>query len=372
MMRSLAITLGLGLFVTESVAMAAFFGVNTSHLRARCEKNPQGPSYGKNTCRCVGIDNLKGYYAKQVNFRHVQYDAETGASCAAWDKGKHPECKGGVTPQWCNQEWCYVDPCSCDLEVPPKVTTAGIEYQGGPAYWSYATCGSTDFWSQEDKDACVMQTSKADCEKKSKCAWDGKQCGGVEIVKTCKEGAKKDESVHGQEDCRCIGLGGKDVGKAFLHINDKYVVSYSPNVGATCDAWEMHSHPDCLKDGEKPSWCSNRWCFVDPCKCKTKEPPRTVMPANQAMRYQGKTAYWSYEACGGVDTFSSSHKDMYCSSQKSALDCTMLDKCTWTGKQCLSKEVAEICSAGDHKSGSSFPSTSAAAFILTLGALATM
>merc|ERR1719456_2090024 len=105
----------LGLFCREGAAAGVALSMNASRFRGRCGNNPQGPSYGKNTCRCVGIDNLKGYYATQVNFHHVQYLAETGASCDAWDKTTHPSCRDEtVAPQWCSQEWCYVDPCSCD------------------------------------------------------------------------------------------------------------------------------------------------------------------------------------------------------------------------------------------------------------------
>jgi len=340
MKQNLAITVGFALLATESVVMAAFLGVNTS----RYGKNPHGPSYGKNECRCVGMDNLQGYYATQVNFHHVQYAAETGASCEAWDKGSHPECKGAVPPQWCSQQWCYVDPCSCDLDVLPKPTSTGVEYQGGSAYWSYATCGGTDFFSEENEDACIMQKSEGDCGKNPKCAWDGKQCGGKEVVKTCKEGEKKDEAVYGQEDCRCIGLGGRDIGKAFLHINDKDMVSYSANVGATCQAWENDAHPDCKKDGEKPAWCSAKWCFVDPCKCKAKVPPKAVMPANREMRFQGKTAYWSYNTCGSEDSWSGDHAELqYCPSQKSEAACSKLSKCAWNGEACLGKALVEIC-----------------------------
>jgi len=345
MMQNLAIVLGLGLLTTQTAAISAFLGSNGTQLQVSCaKKNPNSVSYGKDKCRCIGIDNLKGYYASQENFHHVQRTAETGASCSAWDKGMHPECLGTVKPGWCSQEWCYVDPCSCDLDVLPKQTVVGITYQGMPAYWSYNTCGSTDFYSQTmvgAADACVNQKDKATCSKQSKCAWDGKQCGGKEILETCKALAKKDEAVYGQEDCRCVGLGSKDAGKAFMHINEK--VSYDINVGSTCHAWESDSHPDCLKDGDKPSWCSAKWCFVDPCKCKTATPPKAVMPANRYMRFQGKTAYWTYATCGSEDTWSSTHKGMYCAERKTEAKCVELSKCAWNGKSCLGKALVEIC-----------------------------
>merc|ERR1719486_1492425 len=148
MMQNLAITVLLGLLATEGAAMTAFLGMNMSRSGGRCENKPQGSLHGKNECRCVGVNDLKGYFAVQINYRHIQYPADLGASCAAWDQGTHPECKEGVPPQWCTQKWCYVDPCSCNLEVLPKVTSTDIKYQGQPAYYSYTTCGGMDFWSE--------------------------------------------------------------------------------------------------------------------------------------------------------------------------------------------------------------------------------
>jgi len=341
MMQSLVIAVWLGL-VTESTGMSAIVGMNMSHLRGGGSESSDS-AVGKNSCRCIGIDNMKGYYATQVNFHHVQYPAETGASCNAWDKGGHPECKGKLPPQWCDQKWCYVDPCSCELDVLPKQSEAGVKYQGNAAYWSYVTCGGTDFFSSEKKGACVNQKSQGECDQESKCAWDGKQCGGKEVVETCKAAEKKDAAVHGEEDCRCVGLDGRDVGKAFMHINEKDMVAYSANVGSTCSAWESDVHPDCLKDGEKPAWCDAKWCFVDPCKCKTKVAPKAVADYNGAMRFQGKTSYWSYATCGSKDSWSTDQKGEYCPTQKSEAACSKLSKCSWNGKECLGKALVEIC-----------------------------
>lgn len=290
--------------VTKSAGISTF-------LRSNSTNEAAGP-YGKPSCPCVGIDNLKGYYATQQDAYHVQYPAEAGASCSTWDSHgtKHPECRGGFYdgPEWCRQSWCYVDPCNCHLDVLPKMTNAGIEYQGSPAYWSYNTCGGMDFYSQEmNKDACIMQKTESACSKNPDCAWNGELCGGKEAVSTCKNAAKKDESKYGQEDCRCIGIGGRHPGKAFMYINEQDLARYDPNVGSRCEAWEMDAHPQCLKDGEKPGWCSLKWCFVDPCKCKTKVPPKAVSGPNQGMMFQGKLAHWSAETCGNEDTWSSSN-----------------------------------------------------------------
>lgn len=301
--------------------------------------------YGKNKCPCVGIDNLPGYYATNIDYYHTQYPLEAGSSCKAWELGAHPECKDGVlAPDWCSQRWCYVDPCNCELEELPRISVAGVEYQGSAAYWSYETCGFVDFYSKDQSpEACVVQPNQTACAGLSKCAWDGKRCGGKAAIETCKQASQLDESVYGLDDCRCVGLSGKEPGKAWMYIDDEQEVAYPPDVGATCKAWEAETHPDCMKEGETPAWCSTQWCFVDPCKCKTAQPPKMVMEANRFLQFQGKTAFWSPETCGNADTWAADHSGEYCVTQKSENECTQNKRCLWDGKNCLGKALVEIC-----------------------------
>ena len=67
----------------------------------------------------------------------------------SWDAKRHPDCAGDKPAGWCKQEWCYVDPCECDLDVPPKTSSylpSGM-VNGKPVYFSYATCGTSDSYS---------------------------------------------------------------------------------------------------------------------------------------------------------------------------------------------------------------------------------
>jgi len=306
--------------------------------------------YGKSACPCVGIDNLPGVSGATLDDHHVEYTLEAGASCAAWDDGLHPACEsGGAT--WCKQKWCYVDPCNCNIDILPKMTQmqvggkTGVTFKGMPAYWSYATCGGIDYYtSSMSKDACVMQKDAYKCSQNPKCAWDGKRCGGKEAVTSCIERTTLDPITYGEEDCRCVGLGRNGgPGRAYMYINEHTRVKYPPEVGATCKAWEADVHPDCLAGGSRPSWCDQKWCFVDPCKCKASVPPKVVMEANSYMKFQGKTAYWSYATCGSTDTWSSSGAGQYCVNQKSEAACTSMKKCGWTGKECMGIALAEIC-----------------------------
>jgi hypothetical protein len=67
------------------------------------------------------------------------------------------------------------------------------------------------------------------------------------------------------------------------------------------------------------------------------------MEANSAMRFQGKTAYWSYATCGSVNEWSTNMKSKYCVSQTTESGCTAMKKCTWTEGKCLGKAFVEIC-----------------------------
>jgi hypothetical protein len=348
---AVACCLGFLLSAVESAAVDRFKGgflLGANESRRDCKKktsNPGGSTYGKNSCPCVGIDNIEGYFATTVDFYHVQYPLEVGASCAAWEKSLHPKCSEPAAPEWCKQTWCYIDPCQCELDVVPKQTTLGLKFQGETAYWSYATCGGYDFFTADhSENSCISRKDKGSCVQSAECGWDGRQCLGKEALSSCAAKKNIDTATYGREDCRCVGINGHKNGKAMLYIDDTRQAAYPPGVGASCGAWESDTHPDCLKDGPKPSWCGERWCYVDPCKCSGGVPPRTVMEANGDMRYQGKTVYWSYDTCGSKDEWSGSQKEKYCVTQTTEAGCKKLEKCAWTKEgKCIGRAFAEIC-----------------------------
>jgi hypothetical protein len=133
-----------------------------------------------------------------------------------------------------------------------------------------------------------------------------------------------------------------------MYINKTTQEKYPGDVGGSCEAWEKKVHPACLvKSGKPPSWCDQKWCWVDPCKCSIAVPPKPTMKQNQemGMNYHGKTLYWSYATCGGKDSWSSSGAAEYCAAKKDEDSCTALKKCTWTGSSCTETEFAEMCAA---------------------------
>eukprot|EP00403_Amphidinium_massartii_P039288 CAMPEP_0178439602 /NCGR_PEP_ID=MMETSP0689_2-20121128/36252_1 /TAXON_ID=160604 /ORGANISM="Amphidinium massartii, Strain CS-259" /LENGTH=444 /DNA_ID=CAMNT_0020062159 /DNA_START=79 /DNA_END=1410 /DNA_ORIENTATION=- len=151
-------------------------------------------------CRCIGFAGQEGTTEVQIDGESVDYPAEIGGTCEAWDKGLHPECKvqaGEEAPPWCGKSWCFVDPCSCKLEVSPKVSMylPDSTFQGKPIYYSYATCGNKDeYTANNSKTACVNQKTEEDCVAHSKCGWTGEECLGKEIATACGANADSGKS----------------------------------------------------------------------------------------------------------------------------------------------------------------------------------
>jgi len=289
---------------------------------------------GHEGCRCIGIDGLEGEtVATLKDGAKVPYPADLGGRCEAWDLKQHPECKDGSSAPWCKQKWCYVDPCKCkNVGVLPKpsIYIKGAQYKGKPVHFSYATCGGKDSYSSEEEKQQTQQ----------------------DIAKTCA--VKVDSSKWGAETCQCIGISPQP-GTTKVNIKDK-MVAFPADAGAVCNAWENNNHPECDSD-DAPDWCTQEWCYVDPCSCKLPAPPKTssYLPGST---YQGKPIYFSYATCGGKDSWTSGIKNS-CVNQKTHGACEKLDKCAWTGKECLGKELVNVCGLDD-KSASWSPKASVA------------
>lgn len=295
---------------------------------------------GSSKCPCIGLSGVEGEVEVTISDAVVDYPAELGGKCHAWDEKAHPLCKEGSTEAWCAQKWCYVNPCDCDLPVLPKTSSymPGATFQGKPIYYSYATCGGTDtFTAKHYKEACVNQETEASCSGLDKCAWDGQKCFGKELKDKCDR--LQDPWVVGFWGCRCIGLAG--VSGA---VTASGSMSYPAAMGSSCHAWDDDTHPDC-KGSNKPDWCGKNWCYIDPCSCTMPEktPPKLSTYLPGAM-FQNKPLYYSYGTCypGIDDTFTESNPDA-CVNQETQPACVAKPACAWTGERCLGKELAGEC-----------------------------
>jgi len=284
----------------------------------------QPPKYGSPRCPCVGIDNLGGTTDLRVAGETVSYPADVGGRCNAWDEGTSPQCKGGgEVPDFCHQAWCYVDPCNCDVEIPPKPSAymEGAKYQGRPVHYSYHTCSATDTWSSEhNRKPPTPDDLKAMCAK------------------------APDTRKYGKDSCQCVGIDGQE-GEAMVSVGDK-TQAYPADVGASCNTWDDSRHPSCT-GSDAPAWCKQRWCYVDPCLCKAKTPPKESVYIPEAV-WGGRPMYYSYTACGSEDYFVDSQGDTACTQYKDKTACedqTNERWCQWEGARdvCLGKELTVVC-----------------------------
>ena len=63
--------------------------------------------------RCSAIASSDGIIVTLGSVDYT-YDFTYGlGSCGAWDELKPPYCNEGETPEWCFDEWCFVDGDSC-------------------------------------------------------------------------------------------------------------------------------------------------------------------------------------------------------------------------------------------------------------------
>jgi len=296
--------------VLMGLAAAAPMGRSPAGLRAKSLALPvvsrsSGANFGNPKCPCIGFNNIEGTTTVPVDGEEVTYPGDLGARCEAWDDGYEPKhCMEGQSPGtgngWCAQKWCYVDSCNCDLPVLPKpsVYVPEATYQGKPVFFSYQTCGGTDTYTQE-----------------------------VAVV--------------GSHSCRCTGFRDSP-GTIDVQIGGGKTLEYPAEIGSTCTAWDDTRHPDCTGDGEKPSWCGQKWCFVDPCSCNLEVPPKTSSYLPDST-FQGRKIYYSYATCGGKDSWTAENHKAACVNQKSEDGCGKLEKCAWTGTKCLGEELVSEC-----------------------------
>lgn len=153
--------------------------------------------FGKNECKCIGISGEEGASEFMVSGKLMSFPASAGAKCGAWDLESNPVCSGNSTevPAWCAKRWCFVDPCSCSLEVPPKASSylPSAQIGGKSVYFSYGTCGDEDLWTAKNhKHACVNEKSEKVCNTLAKCGWDAtkKVCLGKDLLETCHPASK--------------------------------------------------------------------------------------------------------------------------------------------------------------------------------------
>lgn len=293
--------------------------------------------FGDTNCPCIGFDNIEGETSVEIKDGNddtvtVAYPADLGARCEAWDDDKHPSCKSDKPPKWCNQKWCYVDPCRCSIDVLPKIAVyvPDATYRAKPIFFSYATCGGKDMYSV-----------------------------GVPAV--------------GSPGCRCIGFAGLP-GTTEVTFADDKVVAYPASIGGECQDWDKGFHPEC-KGKDQPSWCKANWCYVDPCSCDL---PDGAVPKISAYlpeaTFTGKNLYYSYETCKDKDTWTKKGNPNACVNQDTKEKCGNNPRCAWAGERCLGTELVNhpLCVDDSAEKKEKEKSAAASSRALSLASLAAL
>jgi len=243
-----------------------------SSLGSDAIEEPTQSKYGTDGCECIGIDGKEGSTVGTFKGgKTVSFPADVGNSCDAWDAGKNPACVGDSPPDWCTKKWCYVDPCTCSLSVPPKPSDMfpKATYHGRSLYYSYATCGAKDSYSGDSK------TTKAK----------------VLIEKECATPPAATKNI-GKSACLCAAIADRS-GTTIMNYGGP--VTFDGCVGSFCSPWDKGTNPKCVGDSP-PDWCSQSWCYVDPEACDISTAP-SVSKAMIGATIQGGPLYFSYATC---------------------------------------------------------------------------
>jgi len=109
---------------------------------------------------------------------------------------------------------------------------------------------------------------------------------------------------YGGEDCPCIGIDVSNSIKPFAAIAVHDTVSgtvgdFPPELGTSCKNWDMESNPACAGENP-PAFCKERWCYVDPCNCKTETHDLSASTYLPTWKYHKKPLHFSYSTCGAT------------------------------------------------------------------------
>lgn len=286
-----------------------------------------GHRFGSASCPCIGFDNISGSTLVLSGSTKLQYPADVGAHCAAWDDDRDPfSCKDnqhpGIGKGWCAQQWCFVDPCNCDLPLEPKASTylPDAQYQGKPLYYSYATCGGDEHNSIKAKHVEAEKPIWSVCEKNV-----------------------YDLGAWGKQECKCIGIGGV-TGTTNFTVGGKRL-AVPAETGTKCASWDLQNNPECSESNtDLPGWCVKQWCFVDPCSCSLAVSPKqsTYLPHASV---DGRAVYYSYETCNSGDLWTTSNNKYACINQNTSQACTGLYGCGWDAdkQECLGRYPLHEC-----------------------------
>lgn len=139
--------------------------------------------------KCV---NATGLHEKGRNF--TLYPGNYGETCGVYDEPGSASCfdmtqsppvelPASKQADWCGRNWCYVNPCACELNDPTISAYFTSSSGSNDLYYSYATCGDLDTYTAGSDTGntvgnaeCKTAASVANCPT---AAADGGSTGGT-------------------------------------------------------------------------------------------------------------------------------------------------------------------------------------------------
>ena len=119
---------------------------------------------GDDNCRCIdpadrgmtgANDTPLNFTASLCPLKHngTCYSSTYGAdSCLTHDETHTPACRSPSPPPWCKYSWCYVDAKACERPFQTSRFFPDIKVDNTPLSYSYATCGSLDYFLRSDEE----------------------------------------------------------------------------------------------------------------------------------------------------------------------------------------------------------------------------
>jgi len=155
----------------------------------------------------------------------------------------------GTRASWCDDAWCYVDGCACNL----------TDVQGGPLSY-FDNSDGTEIYTAYSYMACQGVGSTYDGGTYDKEALCNEKCKCISLPNTIPRAAcDSPHAVNGM----CFVAAGKNYAK------------YPGDFGASCKKHHETGTAACynlttgeeLPVGTRASWCDDLWCYVDGCTC---------------------------------------------------------------------------------------------------------
>jgi hypothetical protein len=113
-------------------------------IEKSCSDDADEELWGKKDCQCAGFTPEDGVVQVLNGKTVLEYQADYGANCAAWDSNNDPACMEDGAPSYCKEKWCYVSSDCKEGGVKTSKLMPDATVDGKTVQYSYSTCGGVD------------------------------------------------------------------------------------------------------------------------------------------------------------------------------------------------------------------------------------